>query len=42
MISKAEQGRFDVIVMSKETAESFSAQTIPENTSALMLSVKGE
>lgn len=42
MISKAEQGRFDVIVMSKETADSFSAQTIPENTSALMLSVKGE
>jgi hypothetical protein len=42
MISKAENGRFDVIVMSKETAETMSAERIPEMTQAVMLKVKGE
>lgn len=42
MISKAEHGRFDVIVMSKETADILCAIGLPEKTSALMLSVKGE
>ena len=40
MLSKAENGRFDVIVMSKETADMFEAQRIARMTDADMLTVK--
>lgn len=40
MLSKAEHGRFDVIVMSKETADTFAAERIAELTDADMLTVR--
>lgn len=42
MLSKAESGRFDVIVMSKELAEACSAERIPDKTQAELIYVKGE
>ncbi|WP_294487770.1 hypothetical protein [uncultured Ruminococcus sp.] len=40
MLSKAENGRFDVIVMSKEIADMFGAERIAVMTDADMLTVK--
>ena len=42
MLSKAENGLFDVIVMSKELADSSKAETVAKKTNAEMLCVKGE
>ena len=39
MLSKAEHGRFDIIVMSQEIADSFGAERIAELTDADMLTV---
>ena len=42
MLSKAEKGRFDVIVMSKEFCDKNSGSRITDRTNALLLNVKGE
>ena len=40
MLSKAESGRFDVIVMSKELADVYDAERIAELADADMLAVR--
>lgn len=40
MLSKAEHGRYDIIVMSKELADSFQAERIAKLTDSDMLTVK--
>lgn len=40
MLSKAENGRFDVIIMSAETAKAFSAERVEKLTSAKLITVK--
>ncbi len=42
MLSKAEDGRFDVIVMSSEMADVFGADRVAERTSAEILTVREE
>ncbi|MBR1862560.1 MAG: hypothetical protein IJ806_00530 [Ruminococcus sp.] len=42
MLSKAENGRFDLIIMSRELAEVYKADRIAEQTGALMLTVSQE
>lgn len=37
MLSKAEYGRYDIIVMSKEAADTYKAQTLCQNTDTEML-----
>ncbi|MBR1865774.1 MAG: hypothetical protein IJ801_04640 [Lachnospiraceae bacterium] len=39
MLSKAEAGRYDVIVMSKEAAEAYHAQTLCQDTDTEMLTL---
>ncbi|MBO6140648.1 MAG: hypothetical protein J6O40_02545 [Ruminococcus sp.] len=42
MLSKAENGRFDIIVMSKEFFDKNSGKDIEEKANALLIRVKGE
>ena len=42
MMSKAENGKYDIIIMSKEFADAQSAHRIAEKTGAVEITVKGE
>jgi hypothetical protein len=42
MISKAEYGRFDVIVMSKEFAEAYAASTLSDNENNVIIRLRSD
>jgi len=42
MLSKAEYGKFDIIIMSKEIADSFTASTLYDRDNVIMIAVKDE